>query len=335
MAPSGIAIGLLGDVMLGRLVADALGRRGPQSVWSPELRELASQLDLLVCNLECCVSSRGAPTTVIEGKPFFFRGPPAAAIDALNAINAAAVSLANNHALDFGPDALAETLELLAVADIAAAGAGLGPEAARRPAVVSAGGLSVGLVAVTDHPVEYAARPGEFGVAYAALQEAAPGWPLDAIAAARRQCDLVIAFPHWGPNMTTRPSSHQQRAGALLLDAGADLVAGHSAHVFHGVGWLDRPIIFDLGDALDDYRVDPELRNDLGLLAIWRPDGGGPELELMGLALDFCHTRLADGEEAEWIADRLRHACGELGTSVTRVGEQRFVIERAHASSSA
>jgi poly-gamma-glutamate capsule biosynthesis protein CapA/YwtB (metallophosphatase superfamily) len=326
MGPSGVAIGLLGDVMLGRMVADALQRQAPHSLWSAEVRDLTAQLDLVVCNLECCISPGGTPTTVIEGKPFFFRGPPAA-IDTLRAINVGAVSLANNHALDFGPVALVDTLELLATAHIAVAGAGLGPEAAREPAIVSAGGRRVGLVAVTDHPVQYAAWPEELGVAYATLREGPPAWLLEAIAAARRQCDLVIAFPHWGPNMTTRPSAHQQHAAALLLDAGADIVAGHSAHVFHGVGWPTRPVIFDLGDTLDDYRVDPELRNDLGVLAIWRPDGGGPELELVGLALDLCHTRLADGGEAEWIFDRLRRACRELGTSVKRVGEQRFVIE--------
>ena len=327
MRSSGVAIGLLGDVMLGRLVADALGGQAPDSVWSAEVRELASQLDLVVCNLECCISSRGAPTTAIEAKPFFFRAPPVAT-RALKAINARAVSLANNHALDFGPDALRDTLELLGAADIVAAGAGLGPEAARRPAIVPAGGLSVGLVAVTDHPVEYAARPGQLGVAYAALRETPPPWLLESIAAARRECDLLIAFPHWGPNMTTRPAAWQRRLAAGLLEAGADLVAGHSAHVFHGVGWPARPVIFDLGGALDDYRVDPKLRNDLGLLAIWRPDGG-PELELVGLELDFCRTRLAEGAEAEWIADRLRRACGELGTGVKRAGEQRFVIEPA------
>lgn len=326
MEPSGVAIGLLGDVMLGRMVAEALGRRAPESVWSAELRELAASLDLVLCNLECCISARGAPTTVVKGKPFFFRGPPAA-IDALRAINTGAVSLANNHALDFGPDALGDTLDLLAGADIAAAGAGLGVEDARRPAIVSAGGLTVGLVAVTDHPREYAAWPGRWGVAYARLGEKPPEWLLEEIGTARRQCDLLIVFPHWGPNMTAAPSDAQRRAAALLLDAGADLVAGHSAHVFHGVGWHGRPIIFDLGDALDDYRVDPELRNDLGLMAIWRPDGGGPELELLGLGLDHCHTRLVGGAEAEWVAGRLERACGELGTVVTRAADHRFVIQ--------
>ena len=66
------------------------------------------------------------------------------------------------------------------------------------------------------------------------------------------------------------------------------------------------------------------LRNDLGMMALWRP--GVAELELVGLALDYCHTRLADGEDAEWIAARLGRACGELGTRVERTGTQRFAV---------
>jgi poly-gamma-glutamate synthesis protein (capsule biosynthesis protein) len=138
---------------------------------------------------------------------------------------------------------------------------------------------------------------------------------------------MLIAFPHWGPNMAADPAPWQRRAAERMQAAGADLVAGHSAHVFHGIGWGQRgPLIFDLGDALDDYAVNAKLRNDLGVLALWRP--GESELELVGLALDFCHTRLAQGEEADWIAGRLARACGDLGTSVERTAEQRFLIAR-------
>jgi len=319
----GVAIGLLGDVMLGRMVAEALGRQPPEALWAPELRELTGSLDLVVCNLECCLSARGRPTTLIEGKPFFFRGPPTA-VDALRAINVHAVGLANNHALDFGEDALRDTLELLHDAGIATAGAGLGPEAARRAAVLPAADLRLGLVAVADHPGQYAAAPGQLGVAQAPMRDEPPEWLLREVAAARERSDLVIVFPHWGPNMATRPTTRQHRIVARLHAAGADLIAGHSAHVFHGVGWSGGPVIFDLGDALDDYIVDPVLRNDLGVLAIWRP-GADPQLELVGLRLDYCHTRLADGIDADWIAARLGDACRELGTTVTRTAEQRYV----------
>jgi hypothetical protein len=71
-----VAIGLLGDVMLGRMVAEALHRESPEARWAPALRELARSLDLVVCNLECCISARGRPTTPIERKQFFFRARP-------------------------------------------------------------------------------------------------------------------------------------------------------------------------------------------------------------------------------------------------------------------
>ena len=325
---SGVSIGLLGDVMLGRGVAEALRDHPPEALWDRRLRELAASLDLVVCNLECCLSARGSPTTRVKDKPFFFRAPPAAAIEALRAMRVRAVSLANNHALDYGEDALRDTLDALAAAGIAAAGAGRDTESARRPAHVDAGALRVAVVAVTDHPGEYAAGATRPGVAHANLRRGAPDWLREGIAAARERADLVVAFPHWGPNMSTRPATFQHRLAAGLRAAGADLVAGHSAHVFHGLGWDEGPVLYDLGDALDDYATDAELRNDLGVLAVWRPGSPDP-IELVGLRLDYCHTRLAAGADADWIARRLERACRALGTHARRAGEQRFLIAPA------
>lgn len=199
-----VTIALLGDVMLGRRVAEALRSRPAEDVWAPELRSLLGGCDAVVVNLECCVSERGLKTRRIVGKSFFFRAPPTA-VDSLRAIGASAVSLANNHALDYEQDALADTLQHLRGAAIAAAGAGLGEQRARAPVVVQAGGLRLGVVAVTDHPREFAAGPESWGVAWAPLRRGAPDWLLDAVARLRATCDLVLAFPHRGPNMTTRP----------------------------------------------------------------------------------------------------------------------------------
>ena len=319
-------IGLLGDVMLGRGVGQELVDRSPEDLWDPALRELCAGLDLVVCNLECCLSDRGRPTQLIAGKPFFFRGPPGA-VGALTAMRIGAVSLANNHALDFGAEALADTVQTLDAAGIAAAGAGRGEQEARRYAVAAVGATRVGLVAACDHPAEYAAAGAGWGVAYAALRHGVPDWLVAVIAAARERCDRVIAFPHWGPNMTTEPAGWQRRAAAELQAAGADLVAGHSAHLFHGVVITARgPLLFDLGDALDDYRVDPVRRNDLGLLALWQPERGEDQLELVGLRLQYALTRPAAGADADWIARRLERACRHLGSSVERRDENRFAI---------
>jgi poly-gamma-glutamate capsule biosynthesis protein CapA/YwtB (metallophosphatase superfamily) len=322
-------IGLLGDVMLGRGVAAEL-RRGtaPEDVWSQEVRELCRSCDLVIVNLECCLSDRGRPTDRVPGKPFFFRAPPVA-VESLEAIGVGACGLANNHALDYEVEALEDTLDLLGAAGIAVAGAGRDQDQARRGRVVAAGGRRIGLVAVSDHPASFAAGPEEPGIAFARLERGAPDWLLDEVHRVRSDCELLVAFPHWGPNMTTAPTGWQRGVGAELQAAGADLVAGHSAHCFHGIGWGERgPLLYDLGDALDDYAVDPVLRNDLGVLALWRPGQGEGEvgLELVGLRLDFCHTRLAVGEDAEWIARRLERACAEPGTGVERIGEQRFAV---------
>ena len=319
-------IALLGDVMLGRAVAERLAEVPPEEVWAPEVRELCRACDLVICNLECCISVRGEPTERVRHKPFFFRGPPQA-VGSLEAIGAGAVSLANNHALDYEAEALVETLDLLGEAGIAVAGAGHGESEARRGAIVEAGGRRLGLVAASDHPREFAAGPESPGIAYGDFRRGAPGWVAGELARLAGECDHVVAFPHWGPNMTTEPAGWQLRAAEQLQEAGADLIAGHSAHVFHGAGWGRRgPLLYDLGDALDDYAVDPTRRNDLGVLAIWRPGDPELELELVGLALDHCRTRLAAGDEAEWIAERLTHACEPLGTHVERITEGRFRV---------
>jgi poly-gamma-glutamate capsule biosynthesis protein CapA/YwtB (metallophosphatase superfamily) len=317
----------LGDVMLGRGVGAELAKRPPEEVWSEELCELLRACDLVVCNLECCISERGAPTELVSGKPFFFRGPPAA-VESLRAIGVDAVGLANNHALDYGSEALEDTLELLGEAAFAVAGAGRGPDEARRGVVVEASRFRLGLVAVSDHPREFAAGAGSPGIAYAELDRAVPDWLVAEVAAVRERAGAVLAFPHWGPNMTVRPARWQRGVAARLLEAGADLVAGHSAHCFHGVERIGgRLVAYDLGDALDDYAVDARLRNDLGLLGVWRPDTG--ELDLVGLRLDYSYTRLASGPDAEWIAERLERACGELGTPVERTGDARFRVTAA------
>jgi len=319
-------IALLGDLMLGRAVGKELASE-PERGWSDELVELTRSCDLVVANLECCLSERGRPTSLIPGKPFFFRGPPQM-VRALTALGNVAVGIANNHALDYGPEALRDTLEILGDAGIPFAGAGRDETEARRGVVVPIAG-GVGLLAISDHPAEFAASPERAGIAHADLRRGVPDWVGEELTRLRPACDVVIAFPHWGPNMTTEPARWQRQVADELQALGADLVAGHSAHVFHGAGRGERgPLLYDLGDGLDDYAVDAVLRNDLGLLALWRP-GSAAELELVGLELRYCRTELARGAAADWIATRLQHACRALGTDVERRGEQRFAVTPA------
>jgi poly-gamma-glutamate synthesis protein (capsule biosynthesis protein) len=314
-------LALAGDTMLGRGVARALAAGPPARLVAPEVAELMRAADLVVVNLECCVSDRGRRWDA-PGKPFFFRAPPSA-VELLALLGVGCVTLANNHALDYGPEALLDTLDHLAGAGIAAVGAGPALDEARRPVILDAAGLRVAVVGATDHPADFAAGPARPGVAYAELAAGVPEWLLAAVRDAAAHADAVLVTPHWGPNMTRAPVPHVRRAAAALVDAGATLVAGHSAHVPQGVGGR---VLYDLGDFLDDYAVDPRLRNDLGLLFVVTVDEGGPVgLEAVPLKLDFCRTSLAAGTDAAWMRRRFRDACAALGTDVVEA-DGRLVI---------
>ena len=317
-----VTLALAGDAMLGRGVAERLGRQGPRSLFSPEVRTVAAEADLFVLNLECCISARGSPWPA-PGKPFFFRAPRPAA-DALRWLGVDCVTLANNHALDYGSDALMDTRRHLEDAGIEAVGAGADLADARAAAVLRSGDVRVGVVGVTDHPEDFAAAPGRPGVAYADLRDGVPGWLVDQIRRLRETADVVVVSPHWGPNMVDEPVPHVRAAAPVLVGAGATVVAGHSAHVFHAVAG---DVLYDLGDFVDDYAVNPLLRNDLGLLFLLTLDERGPiRLEAVPLALDFCHTRLAAGEEQEWIMDRFGSACAAFETQV-RAERGRLVVD--------
>jgi len=311
-----IKLALAGDTMLGRVVADRLATSSPESLFAPEIVEIVNEADLFILNLECCVSERGTRWSA-PGKVFFFRAPASAA-EALALIGVDCVSLANNHALDFGEDALQDTFDHLARVGIAWAGAGADVDLARAPAVLAAGAFRLGVLSLCDHPEDFAAGPGRPGVAFADLGRGVPDWVPAAVRSV--EADAVLVTPHWGPNMVRSPVPHVRRAARALVEAGATLVAGHSAHVFHGV---QGRVLFDLGGFIDDYAVDPVLRNDLGLLWLVTLDEIGPrELEAVPVTLDLCRTRLADGADAAWVERRLSDACRALGTDVIAEGRR-------------
>jgi poly-gamma-glutamate synthesis protein (capsule biosynthesis protein) len=243
-------------------------------------------------------------------------------VNVLRHLGVDCVTLANNHALDYGHTALLDTIELLSGAGVETVGAGPDLEHARRPVVLERNGFRLLVVGFTDHPVEYRADAGVPGVAYADLRSGVPDWVFDSMTG--EAADATLVTPHWGPNMTRRPVPDVVRAASVLVERGATLVAGHSAHVFHGVSGR---VLYDLGDFIDDYAVDARLRNDLGLVFLVDLKTTGPaRIEAIPLALDFCHTRLARDEETQWISRRFVSACGELGTGV-RIIDGRLVIE--------
>src|ERR1700736_5973649 len=148
--------------MFGRKVAEAIVTAGPEALVADEVVAITRAADLVLLNLECCISERGTPWPDPH-KPFFFRAPPAAT-EVLTRLGVDCVTLANNHALDFGPEALLDTFEHLRAAGIAWVGAGRQRDEARAPAVLEANGLRLAVLGCSDHPAGFGAGPDSPGI---------------------------------------------------------------------------------------------------------------------------------------------------------------------------
>jgi poly-gamma-glutamate synthesis protein (capsule biosynthesis protein) len=320
-------LALVGDVMLGRLANDALLRYGPAYPWGNTLPALQAA-DLAIVNLECVIARGGRPWTRWP-KVFHFRADPVA-LTALQLAGIDCVTLANNHVLDYEEDALLEMLDLLEQSGMAYAGAGRCDEEARRPALLQARGLRVGVVAFTDNEPGWAAGPAAPGTNWIpiTLEEQSLAPVREAISRARAEgAEVVIVSLHWGPNMVQRPSPLFRAFAHAVVDAGAGLVFGHSAHIFQGIeSYRGRPIIYDAGDYVDDYAVDPMLRNDWGLLfRVHVAETAARRIELDPVLIENCQVNVATGATRQAIAKRIQALAAEMGTHVHRAGDRLWI----------
>lgn len=303
---------LLGDVMLGRLVNRKLRSVSPAFPWGDTLPVLR-QADVRFANLECVLADGGMPQ---PGKVFHFRSDVRNA-ECLTAGGIDAVSLANNHVLDYGAGAFREMLPALDGQGILHAGAGLDAEAARRPVIRRVGATAVGFIAFTDNQPDWEATPRRPGVYYVPADDGDGRVPelLALVRRTRARVQLLVVSAHWGPNWGAAVPSGHRKLGRSLVDAGADVVFGHSAHIFRGVEiYRDRPIIYSAGDFVDDYAVDPAERNDQSFVFLLETQGGRPRrLRLHPTTITGFQARLA-GQGARQIAERMQRLSHQLGT---------------------
>lgn len=310
-------LALTGDVMLGRLVGQRLGEVEPHRVWGGLLPRLRGA-DGLIVNLECVIATGGQPWRPLT-KVFHFRaGPEAVAV--LQEAGVSCVSLANNHVLDFGAQALEECLERLDEAGIAHAGAGRDQEEAARPAFFDMSGLRVGLVGFTDNEPEWAAGPDQPGVNWVKIEPGHPSFARveEGLRLARQGADLVVASFHWGPNMVRHPRPRFREYARRVIEAGADLFHGHSSHLFQGAAvHQGRLILHDCGDFVDDYAVDPQERNDLQFLYEVELEGTRQRrLEMWPARLRLARVDPAGPRQALWLFERMGSLCRAMGSEL-------------------
>jgi len=325
---TGLRLMFGGDVMLGRLVREVMLRDGihaPLAGVAPLLRSA----DLAIANLECALTDsverwHGAP------KAYYFAAPPEAGRALLDA-GIRLVSLANNHSLDYDVRGLADTLRILDAHGIAHTGAGPDLAWAQAPAVVTCGDVLVGMAAFCDHQDDFAATDDHPGIAWLGLHDETAA--IDAFARALAPLRAAgVRWPvlslHWGPNMVTAPSERQRRLARAAIDVGWKIVYGHSAHVFHGVElYRGCTILYAAGDLVDDYAVDPHLRNDHQLLfEVQLGDDALRRIVLHPVFIRRGRAAPADHTQRTWAYTRMQALCRDLGTRA-RLDGDLLVIE--------
>ena len=348
---------LCGDVMTGRGVDQILASPGDPALREPSISDarcyvrLAEQAngtigapvadtwpwgdalgvldrlapDARIINLETAVTSGGEFSAA---KDIHYRMNPAN-VGCLTCAQPDVCSLANNHALDFGTAGLIDTLDTLAGADLVTVGAGFDEASAWRPAVVGLadGGQLVVLAAGLSSsgvPPDWAAGHARPGVAFlTAGSRAARADLARRVRAAREEHGgILVVSLHSGPNWGYDVTTDEAALAHEVIEAGADLVHGHSSHHARPAEvYRHRLILYGCGDFIDDYegigghqRYRADLR-PMWFASLW-PDG-----RLGGLRIAVMRARQmrlwpASRSDAAWLAGELTRVGRRFGTAL-------------------
>jgi poly-gamma-glutamate synthesis protein (capsule biosynthesis protein) len=238
-----VTLAFAGDVHFEDFLATRLRAEGP-AMLNP-LRSLLADADVSVVNLESAVTERGAP----ESKEFTFRAP-ATALSALRIAGVRAVSMANNHGLDYGRTGLRDSLAASADSGMPVLGIGLDANDAYRPWVTSVRGHRIAVVAATqvlDDALAWSAGADHPGLASA---KDVPRL-LASVQLARTEADTVVVFLHWGIEGETCPTAAQVSLADRLVGAGADVIVGGHAHRLQAAGMKRGALVaYGLGNAV-------------------------------------------------------------------------------------
>jgi poly-gamma-glutamate capsule biosynthesis protein CapA/YwtB (metallophosphatase superfamily) len=276
----------------------APSRKDPDSLFDNVRNEL-TQADIAFCQLEINLTERGSRLPQCRHTD---RTHPLAA-HALKRAGFNVVSWAGNHCMDWGREGFFDTIDALKAADLKVVGAGANITAAREPVIVEAKGQRVAFLAYSSIlPMCYWAEDNRPGCApmrawtlYEQIEHDQPGTPcrihtfanrddLTAlqkdIVKARERADVVMVSLHWGIHFVPAViAQYQIEVGRAAIDAGADVILGHHAHILKGVEiYKGKPIIYSLCNFAVDLPMDKAHAESKGFKEIqtlhpnWQPD---------------------------------------------------------------
>lgn len=232
-----------GDVLIQAEVEKRYTAEGITSIVSEEVLAAMTGADIMMVNNEFQFSTQGEP---MEDKQYTFQTDPKY-VQVLLDLGVDIVSLANNHTLDFGKEALVDTMKTLDDAEILHAGAGETKERAEELQIIEVGGRKFGFLAATrvipvsQWNIDYG-QPGLFATYD-------PTNLTKRIEEAKAQCDFLSVYVHWGIERVEYPKAYERVLATKYFDAGADLVIGSHPHVLQGIEFIEgKPVFYSLGN---------------------------------------------------------------------------------------
>lgn len=244
-----------GDIMLSRHIGELMAQKQDYNFPYEKIKNDLASADLVFGNLETPVSSNGQDA----GHLYSFRANPLV-LSGLKNTGFKVVSVANNHAFDYGLEAFTDTLANLKNNGIAYTGGGKDLSEAHSGATLEINGVKITFLAYTDLlPQSAAATDNQAGFAY--LDETQM---VKDIKEAKTKSDLVIVSFHWGQEYQTKSNAHQQKIAAEAVKAGANLIIGHHPHVAQEVSKIDgTTVAYSLGNFIFDQNFSTDTKNAL------------------------------------------------------------------------
>ena len=224
----------VGDINLGRAVGKAI--LGGDTLYPfAAVQDSFAGYDLVFGNLESSLSDQGGETEK-PGSNMVFTGPPGGA-ESLRQGGVTMVSIANNHALDYGPAALRQTMQYLDAAGVRYAGSSLEKSKICSPLILERSGIRIALFACTD------LMNGSDSSWKSVVAAADTGELLPALRHVRDSVDFIIVSYHGGTEYAEKPAERTEQFAAEVIRNGADLFLGHHPHVSYGVDSIDGKLV--------------------------------------------------------------------------------------------
>lgn len=265
----------------------------------PDLVREMKSADIMMLNNEFPYSDRGEP---LEDKQFTFRAKPSA-VDYLNELGVDVVSLANNHAYDYGEAAFLDTMETLNDAGIVYVGAGHNLEEARKPACYIINNVKIAIISATqierlDNPDTRGATDSSAGVFRC--------WNganlLETVREAKENNDFVIAYLHWGTENETAIDWAQEKQASEVAEAGADLIIGDHTHCLQQISIVRGvPVVYSIGNFWFNSKT-----LDTGMIEVALSENGMQSFRFIPCLQSGSRTTLLQGEEKKRVLDYMQ-----------------------------